>query len=100
MLPVKYSTRQLQTQLTNAQIHIHDLACGCGDPLKHLLQLLTTEKIETTLKQDTIKQIKCLLDGDHGDTDGDHKTGDTAVDELFEGELDQLFGQPFEDDDG
>lgn len=91
----------MELHLTNSTIQIHDLGCGCRDPLRHMLHLLLNNKIESTIKEETKQQIKCLLEQDSGD--GETTAVDTphgGVDDLEPGDLDALFGEPFEDDSG
>nr|QRG28982.1 ORF2 [Anelloviridae sp.] len=99
MEPVKYSSKQLEKQLTNAYIHIHDLACGCFDPIKHILQQLVEGKIDTTISPDTLQKIKCLLTEDGGGEE-DNKLAVALTDDLGlnEGELEELFKEDTDPD--
>lgn len=68
-----YEKRALELQLINSTIQIHDLTCGCEEPLKHLDHLI--KKCLTTTE-------------DHGTTTG------TAEEEHFDaGDLDRLFAE-------
>lgn len=92
----------MELHLTNALIHIHDLGCGCNDPLKHNLNLLLNNKIESTISEETKEKIKCLLSDDFGTTDAATTTeGDQDDIGIEEGELEELFKQDTDlDDDG
>lgn len=81
-----YSKRQLGKQYLNGICGMHDLWCGCDDPLKHTATLIFEEAKPTnfsTKDQQTIK--KCL-----GEETTATETGDQ--DDGFEGgDLDRLF---------
>ena len=80
----------------------HDLHCGCHDPARHLISTILEKSLDTALtteQKDTIK--KCLITGEDVQ-DGDH-TAVTATDHsdeiLEDGLLDNLFAQPFDEED-
>ncbi len=88
LVPPQYKGRALELQWMNNTVQGHDLMCGCGDPFKHLHYLLKQNNHQLCLPSTS----------DHGEEDGKH--GDDAVDTLLEGELEELFQQDFEEDDG
>lgn len=88
LTPPVYSPKALELQWINNTVQSHDLMCGCCKPLQHL--------------QDIIKRQNqlCLPSTDHG-TEEDHKDGDAAEDEPFgPGDLEELFKEDGDDDDG
>lgn len=81
-----YSPRRLEQQWINGCIHLHDLCCGCPDPLKHLKHLLTKEeKCPSTTTEETTSTKE---------TGGTTTTDDVNIDA---GDLDALFALTDED---
>lgn len=84
--PAVYSNRAIELQWLNNVCSSHDLMCGCAKPLTHLHHLLQQEQ----------KQLCLPSTSEDAGQDGDHDTGDN----LSEGDLERLFEQDFEEDDG
>lgn len=82
--PCKYSGKQLNLQIVNTYVNVHDLNCSCDEPLKHIIQQI----------QEQEPTLKCLTTGETG---GDHGLED-GVDGLGEGELEALFAETEEKD--
>lgn len=100
MEPTKYSKRQLNLQLQNTYIAVHDLACGCNDPTKHILLQLTSGNIDTSLQPSTIEKIRCLLTEDGGGDASNQLVAATTDDiGINEGELEELFKEDTDPDD-
>ena len=85
--PVKYSKKGLNLQIVNTYVNIHDLNCGCTQPLKHIIQQI--EDQEPSIKE---WRTTTATGDDHGPEDG--------VDGLGEGELEALFADTEEDTTG
>lgn len=81
-----YSPRRLEQHWINGCIHLHDLCCGCPEPLKHLKHLLNKEEI-------------CHLSTTDAATTTAETGGTTAAEEINidEGDLDALFAATDED---
>lgn len=80
--PTKYSKKALDIQILNTYTSVHDLNCGCDNPLFHIVQQIFEKEPE-------IKQ-KCLTTGENGDT----REEDFDIDGLGPGELEALFAEP------
>lgn len=101
--PSPYTDKCMELHITNAIFHAHDLGCGCRDPLKHMLNLLLTNQIDSTISEETKQKIRCLLSEE--DTTGDG-TGMELIpvhaDHGFEGfdigDLEELFKEDGEED--
>lgn len=76
-----YTKKQLNLQMVNAYVHIHDLHCHCKTPLNHIIQQIYSQ--EPTIKpcQDTT----IAAAGDHD--------GDADIDHFAPGELERLFAE-------
>lgn len=76
--PVKYSQKGLNLQIVNTYVAVHDLNCGCNEPLTHIIKQIQEQ-------EPSVKKWPTTTDtGDaHGQEDG--------VDGLGEGELEALF---------
>lgn len=98
--PSPYKDKCMELQMTNAFMHIHDLACGCNDPLLHTIQLLLSNKIDSTIPESTKEKIKCLLSTEAGFNHGEGDTPEDIADVLTAGDLEELFKENTEDDDG
>lgn len=86
--PTPYTKKQLSTQILNAYTSIHDLNCGCNNPLLHIVEQIFE-------KEPTIKQ-QCLTSQEDG---GDQETG-TDIDGFGPGELERLFAEDADADTG
>lgn len=92
---VKYSPRQQENNILNACCGVHDLACGCKDPLKCVATLIFFKAEPTNFNKEEKKQIlKCLGMEDTAIDGGDRTTADA---DIGPGDLDLLFA---EDGDG
>ena len=101
-IPSPYQNKCMETHLTNAMFHIHDLSCGCRDPLRHIIILLTENKIDSTIKEETKQKIRCLLtedtEGTSGDADNQIAIYNGDLFGIDEGDLEELFKQDGDDD--
>ncbi len=94
--PSLYQTqRSRNNQLINAIISTHDLQCGCKDPPSHLTHLLITNCHPSTFNNQEKQQLKEWLS-----TIGDPTTTTEEDAGLEEGELEKLFGDPDDGDEG
>lgn len=81
--------RALEIQWLNCIVTTHSMICSCDHPWDHL--------------QDTFRnhQIKCLFIGDdHGTATDTKEDGDAAEDNLSPGDLEKLFADDTEDNQG
>nr|UHS18315.1 MAG: hypothetical protein [Betatorquevirus sp.] len=92
--PAKYNRKQKNLQEVNLHVAIHDLNCGCSNPLKHIIyQFLEQEPTINFTKQELQQLQKCHGTGTAGDIDhGDDDTG------FGPGDLEQLFAEEKEED--
>lgn len=86
LLPVKLSDKNKKYDWLNLIVGIHNLQCGCDDPLTHTVE-------EIFCQEPSIKDhfLKCPGNGDPKDTGAD--------DVLGEGDLEALFDQDFGEED-
>lgn len=85
-----YGPKRQELNWINGCITWHDNICGCNEPAEHLLFKLA-EKSGYLL----VKKQKCLTDG--GETKDTGKDDDIG---LEDGELERLFAEDTEEDDG
>nr|BAA86947.1 unnamed protein product [TTV-like mini virus] len=87
LTPSVYSKNGLENQWMNTIFNTHDLMCGCNDTIKHLFAILKRKGEQLCLPSTT--------------EDAGTQTGGDAQDyDLEEGDLDALFANDFEEDDG
>lgn len=81
-----YSPKHLEQQWINGCLHLHDLFCGCPEPVNHLKHLLQKEE-------------KCHHSTEDATTSTAATGGATAEDEINidAGDLDLLFADTEED---
>lgn len=84
----KYSKRQLNLQMVNCYVGIHDLHCHCKKPLNHIIQQIYQQEPTLTKWQGTTS-----------DATGDHD-GEKDIDGFGPGELERLFAEDDADKDG
>lgn len=77
----KYTPKQLQLQMVNAYVHIHDLHCHCKSPLRHIIQQIENQ-------EPSIKKWRDTTTADDGDQHG----GD-VIDQFGPGELERIFAE-------
>lgn len=82
--PCKYNEKQLNLQIVNTYVNIHDLNCSCEEPLKHIIKQI----------QEQEPTLKCLTTGETGENPG----LEDGVDGLGDGELEALFADTEEKD--
>lgn len=93
-IPTQDSKNQKYLKWLNALTHIHDIYCNCYNPLTHTITLIFEKESDFNFNPSEKQLIqKCLSGEGHTTPAGD--PGDV----LVEGDLDALFGEPFEDDD-
>lgn len=88
LTPAVYSKNGLENQWINCIWNTHDLMCGCNDAIKHLFTLLKK------------KQSLPCLPSTEGVHTGTQTGADTEEDVLEEGDLDKLFEEDFDEEDG
>lgn len=76
-----YTKRQLNLQMVNLYVSIHDLHCHCKSPLKHIIKQI--EEQEPTIKKCPDTTIAATGNQD----------GEDAIDQFGPGELDRLFAE-------
>ena len=84
----KYTPKQMTLQMVNAYVHIHDLRCHCKQPLRHIIQQI--EEQEPTIKK--WRDSTTTAAGSHD--------GDADIDHFGPGELEKLFAEDTEENDG
>lgn len=90
LTPSVYSKNGLENQWLNSIYNIHDLMCGCNDCFKHLFEILKRKG-----------NIPCLPSITTEDDTTKDPNGDGAADAgLEDGELDRLFAEDTQDDEG
>lgn len=77
----KYTPKQLQLQMVNAYVHIHDLHCHCKSPLRHIIQQIENQ-------EPTIKKWRDTTTAAAG-----HQDGDDVIDHFGPGELERIFAE-------
>lgn len=88
--------RKQQLKFTNVVVGCHDLLCNCSSPAVHSIkELITTLKNDLT--ENDKQQIKQCLGEDTTVVAADHGTD---VDTIDFGDLEKLFGEDTEPDDG
>lgn len=84
--PVKTSKRNQRLDWINGIVQIHNLICGCEEPLKHTIEEIWAQE----------PSLHPYHQSCPGTGNGDH-TGDVA--ELENGDLDRLFADDFGEED-
>lgn len=77
---VSYSKKQLNLQIVNTYVNIHDLNCGCNKPLEHIIEQITTQE----------PSLKCLTTTGAGDG----RTGEEEDEPFGAEDLEALFAEP------
>lgn len=80
-IPPNYSKKQLNLQMVNGYVSIHDLMCHCQQPLQHIIKQI--EDQEPTLKKWPVTTTAAA-----GTTDGED-----VIDQFGPGELEELFAE-------
>ncbi len=84
--PPKYNKKELQLQWINGIVHMHDLCCGCPDPLEHSIIGITNQEKNLRFTDNEKKQLKkCIF--------GEEDTHDAA--DIGEEDLLALFTEDF-----
>lgn len=95
--PPNFTKKQLELQLTNGMVHLHDLTCRCDTPLQHIIDIIATREPTLQLQGETKKKVeKWLTTTDRGTTE----TTTAADDILNAGDLDALFAADFDEENG
>lgn len=76
-----YSKNQLNLQMVNGYVSIHDLMCHCQKPLKHIIKQIEQQ-------EPSLKKWPATTTADVGTPDG----GD-VIDQFGPGELEELFAE-------
>lgn len=87
LVPTNYKGRAVELQWMNGIHNMHDMICGCQNTVKHLHHLLKRENHQL-----------CLPSTEEDGRDGQH--GDAGDEPFGEGDLDRLFEEDFDEDDG
>lgn len=88
LTPSVYSKNGLENQWLNTIWNVHDIMCGCNDCFKHLFEILKRKN-----------NLPCLPSTSTEDAGTQTGAGD-GDDVLEPGDLDKLFEEDFEEDDG
>lgn len=88
LTPTIYSNKGLENNWVNLIWNSHDLICGCNNPWKHLADILARQGTQLCLPTITT-DAATSTDPDVIEDDG-----------IQPGDLDKLFEEDFEDDDG
>ncbi len=88
LTPALYSDNGLENQWLNVVWGTHDLICGCNSAIKHLAGILQRKGDQLCLPSTT----------EDAGTQTTDKDGEQ--DAFEEGDLDALFSENFEEDDG
>lgn len=80
-IPPNYSKKQLNLQMVNGYVHIHDLMCHCQKPLKHIIEQIYNQ-------EPTLQKWPDTTTAGAGAPDGDADT-----EPFGEGELEALFAE-------
>lgn len=91
---IPYSRRQQENNILNCVCGIHDLACGCKDPLKHVMMLIIEKAEPSNFTEEEKQKIKQCLGEDHTTT-GDLTTHEEDI--IENGDLDALFAAAGDD---
>jgi len=92
-VPSKYTAKQRNLQQINLHVAVHDLNCGCDNPLKHIIyQFLEQEPSIIFTNQEIENLKKCHGTGTAGGDPGDDDTG------FGPGDLEQLFAEDKEEE--
>ena len=83
--PCLYKGKAVEQQWINGIYTSHDLFCGCNDPIQHLAAILKPKQL---CLPSTTEDAGTQTHGEEKDYD------------LEEGDLDALFANDFEEDDG
>lgn len=92
-IPAPYSTKQKNLQEVNLHVAIHDMRCGCNNPLKHIIFQLLEQEPSINFTPQEIQQLQtCHGTGTATEGPGDDETG------FGPGDLEQLFAEEKEED--
>lgn len=81
-VPVKYNQKTLQLQWINGLVHLHDLHCGCNDPLEHTIIGITNQEKNLRFTDKEKQQLKKCLFGEENTTK-EEEIGDEDLAALF-----------------
>lgn len=87
-VPPRYTKKQLNLQTVNCYVGIHDLNCNCKEPLKHIIQQITSQ-------EPSLKPWLATTTEDIGNQDGERD-----IDGFAPGELERLFAEGEDEKDG
>ena len=90
LTPSVYSNNGLENQWINLIWNSHDLVCGCNNCFTHLFEILK--------KKGTLPCLPSPGTADAGTQEPEPHGGEEDV--LEEGDLDKLFEEDFNEDDG
>lgn len=79
-IPPKYTPKQLNLQIVNCYVGIHDLHCHCKSPLNHIIQQIKQQEPTLPWHDTTTK-------------DGGNQDGEKDIDAFGPGELERLFAE-------
>jgi len=87
-IPPNYSKRQLNLQMVNGYVSIHDLMCHCKQPLHHIIKQIEEQ-------EPSIKKCQGSSTAAAGIQDGED-----VIDQFGPGELEELFAEDAVEKDG
>jgi len=90
LTPTVYSKNGLENQWVNLIWNSHDLYCGCNNAFKHLADILRKRGDQLCLPSTSTAST----------ADAGIQTGEPDGDVIEEGDLDKLFEEDFNEDDG
>lgn len=93
-IPPKYNSKQLQLQFVNCLVSTHDIKCSCNGPLEHIVLDIFKQERNLRFNSQEKQFIQTCL------TTTEDVPGGNIIDELGEDELERLFENDGDQDDG
>lgn len=93
-VPSKYNSKTAQLQWINTIVNVHDLHCGCNDPLEHTIIGITTQEKNLRFSDTEKKNLKKCLFGEE-DTHEEDVIGEDDLAALFSEDI----GEPKDGED-
>lgn len=83
--PCAYNKKALNLQIVNTYVAVHDLNCGCNEPLQHIIRQIEDQ-------EPTVKTCRTTTAA------GDAPTTTDGIDDFGGDELERLFAEDDEKD--